>query len=74
VIVIADPLDLDALRIRHEFLSLPGLRVSVEHVAATLGVTTHHAQQLLDALVVDAFLARASDGQYVRASAFTSKN
>jgi hypothetical protein len=72
MITTADPLDLDALRIRHEFLSLPGLRASVDMVASMVGVNTRHARQLLDALVAEHFLTRTPDGQYVRDSGATS--
>jgi DNA-binding IclR family transcriptional regulator len=69
MITIADPVDLDALRIRHEFLSLPGLQASVEMMAARLGVNPRHAQQMLDELVAERFLDRAADGRYVRNAA-----
>ena len=72
MIILADPLDLDTLRIRHEFLSLPDLRVSADMVAALLGVHVRHARQALDALVAERFLVRTLDGQYERAAGATS--
>lgn len=72
MITIADPVDLDALRIRHEFLSVPDLRVSAAVAARLLGVTQRHAQRSLDALVAERFLERTPDGQYVLASGATS--
>lgn len=72
MITIADPIDLDALRIRHEFLSLPDLQVSAETAAAWLGVTERHARLALEALVAERFLDRTPDGQYVRVSGATS--
>ena len=68
MITIAEPTDLDALRIRHEFLSLPDLHVSAASAAARLGLTERHARVALDALVAELFLERMPDGEYVRAS------
>jgi hypothetical protein len=69
VITIADPLDLDALRIRHEFLSLPDLRVSVATAAAIFGVSAPHARRILDSLAAERFLTPTTDDQYVRNAA-----
>jgi hypothetical protein len=66
MITLADPIDLDALRVRHEFLTLPDLHASVESVAALLGVSERHAQTTLDALVAEGFLVRVPHDQYVR--------
>jgi Mn-dependent DtxR family transcriptional regulator len=68
MIRIADPIDFDVLRVRHEFLALPDLRASVDRVAALLGVTPRHATLTLESLVSDGFLSRTPDRQYVRAS------
>lgn len=67
MITLADPLDLDVLRIRHEFLIVPDLRLSPEAVASLLNVSRHHAAAMLDALVSEQFLSRAADGAYSRA-------
>jgi DNA-binding IclR family transcriptional regulator len=72
VITIAEPLDLDVLRIRHEFLSMPDLRASVDQMAARIGVHTRHAHQMLEALVDEGFLTHTADNQYVRATGATS--
>jgi predicted ArsR family transcriptional regulator len=72
VITLADPIDLDALRIRHEFIALPDLHVSASAVADLLGVSERHARTALDALVTERFLQRTPDGQYVRAIGATS--
>ena len=69
MIPFADPIDLDALRVRHEFLTLPDLRASVESVAALLGVSERHALLTLDALVAEGFLGRRGDRLYVRSDA-----
>jgi hypothetical protein len=60
------PIDADALRIRHEFLTLPGLRASVASVAALLNVSERHARVVLESLVDDGFLKRAADGLFAR--------
>jgi len=67
VITLADPLDLDVLRLRHEFLIVPDLRLFPDTVAALLNVSRHHAAAMLDALVSEHFLARTTDGAYSRA-------
>jgi len=67
VITIAPPIEADALRIRHEFLSLPDLCVSVDSCAQVLDVPPRHAQLILESLVRDGFLLRNGDGRYVRA-------
>ena len=67
MITTAEPIDADALRIRHEFLSKPDLRASVDDVVAMLEVNPHHAEVVLESLVWEGFLARTEDGRYVRA-------
>jgi len=69
MIAFADPIDLDALRIRHEFLTLPDLHASATSVAALLGVTERHARVALDALVAEGFLERIAERQYARPAA-----
>ena len=66
MITVADPLDLDTLRIRHEFLSVPDLRLSADTVASLLNVSRHHAAAMLEALVSEQFLSRHPDGSYSR--------
>jgi len=72
MITFADPIDLDALRVRHEFLTLPDLCASVATVAALLGVSERRAALMLESLASEGFLSRALGGQYVRATAATS--
>ena len=69
MITTADPIDLDALRIRHEFLAQPDLCVSADVVAAMLGVPLRHASIILESLVFERFLARTANGQYIRSFA-----
>ena len=66
MIAIAEPIDADALRVRHEFLIVPNLHASADDVAVVLDVSSHHAADVLDSLTRDGFLARAADGRYVR--------
>jgi predicted transcriptional regulator of viral defense system len=68
VIQTAPPIDADALRLRHEFLSLPDLCVSVDACAQFLDVPPRHARAILESLVEDGFLQRHGDGRYVRAA------
>ena len=69
MITVAAPIDADALRIRHEFLTLPDLCVSVDGCAQFLDVPPRHARAILDSLVDDGFLHRNGDGRYVRSNA-----
>ena len=69
---LADPIDLDALRIRHEFLTLPDLRASADAIGTLLQLTNRHARLILDALALEGFLERGADGQYVRSAAAPS--
>jgi mono/diheme cytochrome c family protein len=48
MITIAEPIDLDTLRIRHELISMPDLRVSVDPIAALLQITPRHALLALE--------------------------
>jgi DNA-binding IclR family transcriptional regulator len=67
MITFAEPTDLDALRLRTEFLSRPELRVSASQTARMLGLRSTHAAALLESLEREGFLARVEDGSYRRA-------
>jgi DNA-binding IclR family transcriptional regulator len=69
MIVAANPIDQDALRLRHEFLQMPGLDVSVPQVARMLGLRPEHAAAILDALASERFLTQTPTGSYQRAFA-----
>jgi hypothetical protein len=69
MIAVAEPIDADTLRIRHEFLTQPGLCVSADAAATRLAVSLRHASSILESLVFEGFLARTVDGQYVRSLA-----
>ena len=64
----ADPTDLDALRVRNEFLEMPGLTVSVPQVARMLGVRSEHAGAILQSLEREHFLTQNANGAYHLAS------
>jgi hypothetical protein len=68
MITTAEPIDLDTLRIRHEFLAVPDLRASVDAIAAAYHIASRHALLALESLVDEAFLVRTVDGQYARSS------
>ena len=65
MIVAADPVDADALRIRHEFLILPERRLSVEDAARLLDLPVRHARAILDSMAAEGFLERDA-GVYSR--------
>jgi len=73
MITFADPIDLDTLRIRHEFITVPDLRVSAHQIASAIHVAPRHANAALESLVREGFLARTADGQYRRSIAAVSK-
>jgi len=73
MITVAEPIDLDTLRIRHEFLAVADLRVSVDRTAVLYRIAIRHALLALESLVHEGFLVRTEDGQYVRSSAAQSK-
>ena len=67
MIVAALPTNLDALRVRSEFLDLPGLTLSVPQVARMLGLRKQHAAAILDTMVSEHFLTQTPGGSYHRA-------
>ena len=69
MITLAEPIDADTLRTRHEFLTRRDLQVSADAVAVLLGVPCRHAVVILESLAKEGFLARTVDGRYVRAAA-----
>ena len=66
MISIADAIDADALRIRHEFLDMPGLALTVAQTAKLYSLSTSHAQALLDSLVTEGFLVGDAGSRYCR--------
>jgi len=67
MIVRSKPIDADTLRIRHEFLEMPGMCLAVPQAARLLGVSWAHAAEMLGVLEEEGFLVHAPDGQYRRA-------
>jgi len=67
MIVAADSIEADALRLRHEFLSLPGLQLTGPQIARLLDVGLEHAEALVSDLVDEGFFIRAADGTCRRA-------
>jgi len=63
----AEALDLDALRLRGEFLEMPGLVINNSQVARLLDVLVPHANEVLDVLEKEDFLIRVPSGSYRRA-------
>ena len=68
MIVAAAPTDLDSLRLRNEFLEMPGLSISVSQVARLLGLRSEHAAAILETLTRERFLTHTGTGLYHRAS------
>ena len=66
MLVFAEAIDADALRVRHEFLDMPGLVLTVAQTARLYGLSAAHAKALLDALERDGFLVGGSGGAYRR--------
>jgi hypothetical protein len=68
MITLAEPIDLDTLRIRHEYLTAAELRLSADAAATLLRVSQRHALLALQSLVTERFLVRLPDGCYSRRS------
>jgi len=64
VTTISSPADADLLRLRNEFVTMPGLCLTVEQTARLLSVRPPKACALLDALVVERLLVRGANGVY----------
>jgi hypothetical protein len=66
MIAIADAIDADVLRIRHEFLAKPGLVLTVAQTADLYALSTAHAKTLLDTLEAEGFLISYLNSDYRR--------
>jgi DNA-binding IclR family transcriptional regulator len=64
MIAIGDAIDADVLRIRHEYLSMPGLVLTVAQTARLHALTPAHAKALLETLQAEGFLVSGADGAY----------
>jgi Mn-dependent DtxR family transcriptional regulator len=67
MVTLASPVDADLLRLRHEFLSMPGLMLTVSQTARLLHVRTWNAEQMLRTLEADGFLTHTPTGSFRRA-------
>lgn len=67
MITLAKPIDGDTLRVRHEFLAMPGLVLTAAQTARLYALSTAHAKALLETLEEEHFLTIGSDGAYRRA-------
>ena len=70
MIVAAAPTDLDSLRLRNEFLEMPGLTISASQAARMLGLRSEHAAAILESLASERFLTQTPTGLYRRAMVF----
>jgi DNA-binding IclR family transcriptional regulator len=68
MITVADAIDRDGLRVRHEFLEVPGLVLTPAQMARRYELSTAHAKTLLEALAAEGFLIRGPDGTYRRST------
>jgi DNA-binding IclR family transcriptional regulator len=66
---ITAPTDLDTLRLRSEFLEMPGLAITVPQTARLVGVRASRAATMLVELEHEGFLTHDPDGTYHRISA-----
>jgi hypothetical protein len=63
---VAAPVDADLVRLRHEFLAMPGLCLTVRQTARLLSVREAKARALLDALRAEGLVVRNGGGLYRR--------
>ena len=62
--IAAAPIEGDFLRLREEFVSMPGLRLNVLQVARLLSVDRECAAYLLERLEAEGLLMRTGSGVY----------
>jgi len=68
MIAIADAIDADVLRIRHQFLEVPSRVLTVAQTATLYALSTAHAKTLLETLAAEGFLVSGPGGVYRRAT------
>ena len=68
MIAFADAIDADVLRIRYEFLEMPGLVLTVAQTARLYAVSTAHAKTQLETLEAEGFLVSGPTGAYRRST------
>lgn len=62
------PIEQDMLRLRNEFIEMPGLTVTITQTARLFGVRLAHAADMLALLEREGFLTRDECGSYRRPS------
>jgi hypothetical protein len=72
VIAVSGPVDADVLRLRSEFLSMPGLCLTPAQTARLLTIREPRAREALDTLVNEGFLVHTVSGLYRRTPALSS--
>jgi DNA-binding GntR family transcriptional regulator len=60
------PVDVDLIRLRNEFLAMPGLCLTIRQTARLLSVRETTARSLLDALRAEGLIIRHGGGLYGR--------
>jgi DNA-binding GntR family transcriptional regulator len=60
------PVDVDLIRLRNEFLAMPGLCLTIRQTARLLSVRETTARSLLDALCAEGLINRHGGGLYGR--------
>ena len=68
MIAFADAIESDALRIRHEFLDMPGLALTTAQAARLQALSTARAKALLETLEAEGFLVSGPTGVYRRST------
>ena len=66
MVLVAPSIESDTLRLRDEFLALPGLRLTATQAARLLTVREAHARQLLEQLTMEGFLGYTPVDGYSR--------
>jgi len=66
MILIAEPVDADLLRLRHEFLVTPALCLTAAQTARLLSIHQVHAEAILDLLKEEGWLICSAAGRYRR--------
>lgn len=72
MIAVSAPVDADVLRLRGEFLAMPGLCLTVAQTARLLTIREPRAREMLDTLVDEGFLVHTVSGLYRRMPSLTS--
>jgi NAD kinase len=67
MVTFAPAVDADQLRLRHEFLAMPGLTLTASQTARLLDVRLIHAEELLASLESEGLLVHTPSGAYRRA-------